>query len=159
MFLLGKPSQLSSTYQSYTAGLCNDGDLTKYCHSAAGDSLSWYMIDLQSLFVVQAVTILNRAECFQCAGEYLHNQHKPSQPGNHLGLRAKNIEIQVAQQVEDLSETESLCAEQVEAMALAEEKYFPCTQPLVGRYMRIVLTYDHAILHFSEVTVHGVPLC
>ena len=65
---LNKPSTMSSTYQSYNAGLAVNGDLDSEmskgsCAHTQTELGPWFRVDLMGTFRVVAVEITNRGDC------------------------------------------------------------------------------------------------
>ncbi|XP_071107976.1 uncharacterized protein [Haliotis cracherodii] len=67
---LGKPSTQSSTVSGGVAGLANDGKYgtngTECSHTDPKQSSSWWRVDLQGIYTITSVVILNRKDC--CCG-------------------------------------------------------------------------------------------
>lgn len=144
---LGKPAKQSSTYyndDSYTAKYAVDGKRStdivvgNCSHTADGDTNPWWMVDLQTVYYIKTVRILNRG-----MDAY----------GKDQSYRLNNVTVTVG--VKE-SAVNTLCDFFPGPGTLAQLVVIDCPTLPQGRFVKISKTTEHLTL--CEVDVFGATV-
>ncbi|XP_074659675.1 uncharacterized protein LOC141912324 [Tubulanus polymorphus] len=151
--LVGKPSSQSSLYkQSGIAIHGNDGNpdsnyradsCTHTADQQPGglDNVQWWMVDLEDLYEVSSVTLVNRGDCCD------------------YRLRKFTIRImnETADSLSSADDNATVCASQRSQMGRGEMKLFSCSPaPITGRYIIVSKPNNGDALTMCEVYATGI---
>ena len=138
MFADRKPTAQSSTRDGKASSLAVDGNLNPNyasCSHTYGQTDPWWRVDLLDPVQVVYLFIVNR---WDCCTDRLHN-----------------FEIRIGNSLGNNGNSNPQCGG-LHSLKNIESKVIPCTSPLIGRYVNIIIPGPNKTLTLCEVQVHGV---
>ncbi|XP_065932583.1 protein jagged-1-like isoform X1 [Magallana gigas] len=140
---LGKPATQSSTLPGYNAAYAVDGNretnihVHKCTHTAGGDSNPWWRVDLQAVYSITSVRILNRG-----IDQY-----------GDMSFRLQDVTVTVGLTESDIN---TPCGFFVGPGTASQLVVIDCPTSTQGRFVKISKTTE--FLALCEVDVFGVPV-
>uniref|UniRef100_K1RE62 Neurogenic locus notch-like protein n=1 Tax=Magallana gigas TaxID=29159 RepID=K1RE62_MAGGI len=140
---IGKPAEQSSTFHDYNAANAVDGNrgtnflVHKCAHTADGDTNPWWRVDLQTVYYITSVRILNRGE----------DQY------TDVSFRLQGVTVTVGLTESDVYTPCGFFAGPGSASQLV---VIDCPTSPQGRFVKISKTTEYLTL--CEVDVFGVPV-
>ncbi|KAI8790140.1 fucolectin [Biomphalaria glabrata] len=142
-----KPAIQSSIFYPYYAYLGVDGNyssdgLEGHCQQTQKEWNPWWMVDLCGQFIIEKIQLTNRQDV------YMNEQ---------VALRLRNFDIEIFQkdprQISTFPDvTGQVCYHQTDPLGPGTFN-FTCPVPIVGRYVRLIMTNVTEILHICEMEV------
>nr|XP_034316460.1 uncharacterized protein LOC109621178 [Crassostrea gigas] len=140
----GKPAEQSSTYLTHGPEYAVDGNrgtdliLDNCAHTGDGDTNPWWMVDLQAMYSIKSVRILNRG-----MDEY----------GTDVSFRLRDVTVTVGLTESDVN---TPCGFFAGPGTLSQLVVIDCPTSPQGRFVKISKTTEYLTL--CEVDVFGFPL-